>query len=1282
MNIFPEFESRQVLTSEELNWLGCYLDQQNRQTRRLLVGCGLVGGLQLRMKEDKLMVSNGCGITSAGHIAILSNSDSYTAFGKIRKYEIDRKDKLAFHYLSSQNMLEENYINSVDNTSLYFPEFSDEIYELLEDTRNEGDPLKLDNVKGMVAVLFVEILQKELKDCEGDNCQERGKKYVFENKVLLFNREDALTLIRYQYEMSKASEQQLSQTAFPWLHLPNLNILKPVIAKSNLVDGFTNQIIIKNYKSCIIDLLEYLKNQGVLMDQVLSSLKQHVSLGIRDSTKVIQTFIEQLTSFMDTASKHIYSMQNLYDFCLKFVQGYQELQTEAQSLRAALMIREDAFPNHILLGIIGDDANEFENLVSTKDMLFRHRFYPSPAQASQSAQCKKVEFYLERMKALASAYNRATFQDEKELKITPSGSQFGPLSLQAIPFYLSKSVLSHWTIYAKQQFLNDYVSSYHFTNQDTNVSVNSGYATQGCSMYANQAFYRIEGLNNKNASTAMSKVFEVRKNKGLAFEVLMLRLNEKAPFNHSFNLSINEDLLSLYQVVRSELLKQIQFNTDYFGSLKIQQEVFNGLKDEVSKALEASYFKFMDILNKDLLVKLNLDLDNAVIASNITQNNRFNEVTSEVKFNELNTKMKTFNSSKFTTLTQNKILSEKVKGKFLYDGFIHANIDFPIFVLFQNTLGALISSIRNDSKFKKSTDISFYTHLSNVAESMLSTSKEKSLFYAVLKLYCALQLQLEYLVDDFLELDLKEFESNLNNKLIVSCLNVTDKLKNKNSLDSIFEEIEQEPILHFTERIQFDDDWIKVRQISLENQKRNGGLGVENLLERFVNLHPGISHGHGVPLGGTFIMVYDETNEVVADFYLPYLISSHLRPIQFTLLENKSLTLSGKVTSAAGQIVSASIEIGNSSVFTDKEGFYNALVANSTKIIVKCKVSGYENFEKEIDIKNQSEILNIILKPSVLKQKKTVLFYNEQNEQLNVNLELLDVGSNKNVVAKEGRLVLEDMVNTKYEFKIIDDRFVHENFIVQIDPEESEVKIVCVDLVFMLIKIVDQNSGKFRNDLLKSLKIQNETVSFNLKDEASGLFVSDKKLPTNKTFIVALQYNGEEFNKHCSPSTITEFVIPKAVENSLKELRTFVLIHYPQNQTRLIPKLEVIQINRTKIEINKDTNIGTDIILTDGSISLGKPLIKTPGFTISDAETVSSFIVIIDASLVMDNINIAENDLMIHFVRAYSVDRLKIIAKKFPAIKALIERTDLKSENVYCIISSKNDQDSIKEMFS
>ena len=52
----------------------------------------------------------------------------------------------------------------------------------------------------------------------------------------------------------------------------------------------------------------------------------------------------------------------------------------------------------------------------------------------------------------------------------------------------------------------------------------------------------------------------------------------------------------------------------------------------------------MDILIKDLLVKLNLDLDNAVIASNITQNNRFKEVTSEVKFNELNTKMKTFNS--------------------------------------------------------------------------------------------------------------------------------------------------------------------------------------------------------------------------------------------------------------------------------------------------------------------------------------------------------------------------------------------------------------------------------------------------------------------------------------------------------------------------------------------------------------------------------------------------------------------------------------------------------------
>lgn len=53
-------------------------------------------------------------------------------------------------------------------------------------------------------------------------------------------------------------------------------------------------------------------------------------------------------------------------------------------------------------------------------------------------------------------------------------------------------------------------------------------------------------------------------------------------------------------------------------------------------------------------------------------------------------------------------------------------------------------------------------------------------------------------------------------------------------------------------------------------------------LERFANfarLHPGLEHQAGVPKGGTFIVVYDEKQQVVADFALPYICCSDCPPI-------------------------------------------------------------------------------------------------------------------------------------------------------------------------------------------------------------------------------------------------------------------------------------------------------------------------------------------------------------------------------------------------------------------
>ena len=57
------------------------------------------------------------------------------------------------------------------------------------------------------------------------------------------------------------------------------------------------------------------------------------------------------------------------------------------------------------------------------------------------------------------------------------------------------------------------------------------------------------------------------------------------------------------------------------------------------------------------------------------------------------------------------------------------------------------------------------------------------------------------------------------------------------------------------------DDIIKARDQHEDDQQ---------LFTNFVSRHPGIAHAAGVPRGGTFVLVHDEQQLVVADFMLPY----------------------------------------------------------------------------------------------------------------------------------------------------------------------------------------------------------------------------------------------------------------------------------------------------------------------------------------------------------------------------------------------------------------------------
>ncbi|MES2797451.1 MAG: hypothetical protein V4683_15880 [Bacteroidota bacterium] len=1292
INTLPEFESRQVLTSDELNWLTCYLDSQNRQSRRFLIGCGLIGGLQVRLIGNTVQLTNGIGITSAGHIVSLQKSGAdITTFTKIKKYEPKNKEKLAFHYLADLDPESEDYSKSIDSASLYFQNFKNDVFEIFEETVNDADPIVSNNLKGKVLMLFAEIIQKELKDCEDDNCQERGKKYLFQTKPLIISKEDALLLLSNEYKINSNNEIMFSKLAYPWLHLPNLNILKPAFSNISVNSNLNETHINEEYIRCIKDFNEGLLLNKNVLEEGLKNLKNYCT-SAKGNFQIIDKLLLTIskTKVLGNHNNQPLLFQFVYDYLWTFTKAYQEILVEAQNLKAKVFTDEIGFPNHIFAGLVDTVNIDFEASISSSYSIFRHEFQSRLVQSEQAKVSNNLSILLNRLQSIVSNFDETFLTNKKDIKITPGGDLYQKLSNQTIPFYLKNETNLVWNNRATHSNLSQNNTKYNFTNESQVASNKLNYNTLASSFQGNHRFFRVEGPHKQPALNALNTVFQIRKKHGLAFEVLMLRLNEKAPFSHSFNFTINEDIESMYQVVRAELRKQIQLNVNYLWSLQLKTGKFNTIQKSLIKALEASYFSFLGNLNATILTTpLPMVFADAVFASNITNSYAATYKTAEPRFAELEKK-----TADATAITNSAVKMESATLNINSNNFITAEIfqptlDFQISVLFFNTLGNLVDSIHSNDKFKDTTDISFYTHLLSVAKSMQKTEKSELLFLMALQLYCALKLQEEYLSENFLELDVAKYKSNLDSSLLTACNTIINYLKKLNAdfvrNDAILAEVVKGEMLDYADRIKFDDDWIKIIQIDAENKKRNGGLGVENLFGRFVKLHPGIAHGCGVPKGGTYIMVYDQNNEVTADFYLPYIISSHLRPIQYTLLETKTITLSGNIKEENGAIIVASLLIGGSTYTTDNQGFYNALVAENTTVKVICKVAGFLDFEQNVVMKSVPETLAIVLKKQNLERSTTLKFVDQTGANITIDLNLTDLATNKLFTAIAGKHVIKDVASTTYKFKVTDGKFEEKEFIVVTGNTDKEEVISLIKVDQILIRIMDNSANKYTPSLLKSVKIVNPERELDTSDTTTGFFTTKEATDITISSTAVAIYNGQTKSIPVKPrQEVYELLFEAAAPAEVKGLDSFAVMVYPEDPFTgsVPPKISNILINKVTLLLDPQTNIGRKIVPTDGTITLDKRLVNAPVLKVNQLPTVVNSIYVINGKIIADKIEIKPNSNLLSFTKALTDLEIRNLMANRKELVPLARSGDLKPQNFYCFILPEQEIKMVKEILN
>lgn len=131
----------------------------------------------------------------------------------------------------------------------------------------------------------------------------------------------------------------------------------------------------------------------------------------------------------------------------------------------------------------------------------------------------------------------------------------------------------------------------------------------------------------------------------------------------------------------------------------------------------------------------------------------------------------------------------------------------------------------------------------------------------------------------------------------------------------------------------------------------------QQLFTPFIAQHPAIEHFGGVSRGGTFVLVYDSNNVVVADFMVPYLIQNPVEePVEEPPLSNPPvkpgfiLDAGIKVTPSLGNFVTGYFSTNIEPVWDQKLNFqqdYFNVFENSVKLMSETVQQEYLNIFKD-----------------------------------------------------------------------------------------------------------------------------------------------------------------------------------------------------------------------------------------------------------------------------------------------------------------------------------------------
>ena len=423
---FPIFDANQVLTSEHLNTVFTYLDEQVRLTRAHLIGIGIVCGFDLKLAgttaNPVIQISKGCGITSQGFLVGVPKDLELTHF---------REGYVIENQYDAESLLDPKSLFAAPDSGDQYP-----LWELFESGEEPNASPLAGNATFLAdkaVVLFLELKQQLLRNCSPNNCDDKGSEVAATVKPLLIERPNLAKMIAVANELTPdMTVDDLAAVLLEKLRLPNIRIPRfdvPNSAPVSSADIYVAFLDVFRSGKLVAETTKALHAAYQAFRPLLKGLYPSDPFG---------GFANKF-GFLDSAPKNIVQVQFIqyfYDFFDDLLRAYDEFRWRGAALACSCCPPEWIFPRHLMLGLLHPES-------VTTPSIFRHGFIASFADCCCGG--GKLEEVLQLFQRLVEMTLRFTdtpplppatkHKYDQQVRITPSVLGNEPLAEKAIPYY-------------------------------------------------------------------------------------------------------------------------------------------------------------------------------------------------------------------------------------------------------------------------------------------------------------------------------------------------------------------------------------------------------------------------------------------------------------------------------------------------------------------------------------------------------------------------------------------------------------------------------------------------------------------------------------------------------------------------------------------------------------------------------------------------------------------------------------------------------------------------------